>query len=83
SAQAMREAPAPEAIHQLRVAARRLRSLISTFAPVVGDGRADGVKGELRWLAKACDLARELDVFAEEAPRWAEALKPTPEGLPA
>jgi inorganic triphosphatase YgiF len=83
SAQALREAPAPEAIHQLRVAARRLRSLIATFAPVVGDARADGMKGELKWLAKACDLARELDVFADEAPRWAEALKPAPEGLAA
>ncbi len=59
----------PEAIHQLRVAIRRLRSAMSTFAGLV-DGKAlDTLKSELKWLAGACDEARNLDVFLDETYR--------------
>ncbi|MEO8115101.1 MAG: CHAD domain-containing protein [Phenylobacterium sp.] len=77
----LREAPDAEAVHQLRVAARRLRSAISTFAPVLGDGGA--VKAELRWLAKACDNARNLHVFAAETLEPAQGLADAPAGLAA
>lgn len=65
-AELLREDVSVEAVHQLRVAARRLRSLIVTFAPVIKGAETDRLKAELRWLAKACDQARELDVFAAE-----------------
>jgi triphosphatase len=52
-----------EALHQLRVGARRLRSAISLFGPMLADGHVDEIKGELRWLTGELDDARNLDVF--------------------
>ena len=65
----LREAGGERALHQLRVALRRLRSAISTFKPVVDDAQAEGLKAELRWLSGACDEARDLDVFANDNAR--------------
>ena len=61
----LRARPSPEAVHQLRVAARRFRSALSTFGWAVGDRQLPTVKAELKWLGKSCDMARNLDVFAE------------------
>ncbi|MBP7701530.1 MAG: CHAD domain-containing protein [Phenylobacterium sp.] len=63
----LREADSVEAVHQLRVAVRRLRSAVSTFADVADDDHAAAIQAELKWLAGACDEARDLDVFAESA----------------
>lgn len=63
----LREADSVEAVHQLRVAVRRLRSTISTFKNLVDDGRTDDIAAELKWLAGACDDARDFDVFAAAA----------------
>jgi triphosphatase len=83
NAAVLREAPTPEAVHQLRVAARRLRSALSTFAPVVRDKDFDRVAAELRWLAGACDRARELDVLAAEVVEPAVGMEAPPAGLAA
>lgn len=70
NAQLLREAGGgAEALHQLRVALRRLRSAISTFKPMVSDDRAAAIKAELTWLSRACDEARDLDVFANDNAR--------------
>ena len=63
----LREADSVEAVHQLRVAVRRLRSAISTFKNLVDDNRTDDIAAELKWLAGACDDARDFDVFAADA----------------
>ena len=63
----LREIDSPGAVHQLRVAVRRLRSAISTFGAVADDEQAEVVRAELKWLAGACDEARDLDVFMEAA----------------
>lgn len=63
----LREADSVEAVHQLRVAVRRLRSTISTFKNLVDDDRTDDIAAELKWLAGACDDARDFDVFAADA----------------
>ena len=63
----LREADSVEAVHQLRVAVRRLRSTISTFKNLVDDDRTDDIAAELKWLAAACDDARDFDVFAADA----------------
>ncbi len=79
NAEALCERRDGEAVHQLRVGARRLRSTISLFEPLLGDEVKHGpVAGELRWIAGACDDARNLDVFAEEsfAPIVAAASEP-------
>ena len=62
----LREAESQDALHQLRVAVRRLRSAMSTFKAVVDDPRAGELKAELKWLSGACDEARDLDVFAQD-----------------
>jgi inorganic triphosphatase YgiF len=71
----------PEAVHQLRVAVRRLRSAMSTFKSLVAGPELDGLKGELKWLASACDEARNLDVFLEETYRPAAKGKAAIHGL--
>jgi inorganic triphosphatase YgiF len=83
NAAVLRAAPQAEAVHQLRVAARRLRSALSTFKPIVRDTGLDAVKAELRWLAQSCDQARNLDVFADSALATGQAMPYPPAGLAA
>jgi triphosphatase len=60
----LREDPTPEAVHQLRVGARRFRSALTTFkAATKGAGRS-AVKADLEWLSRACDQVRNLDVYS-------------------
>ena len=54
------------ALHQMRVAMRRLRAAISLFSEVVRDDRVDAIKTELRWLARECGPARDLDTLLIE-----------------
>jgi CHAD domain-containing protein len=52
-----------DAVHKMRVATRRLRSALATFAPLV---RADVVRplgGELRWLAAELGAVRDAEVL--------------------
>lgn len=51
------------AVHQMRVALRRLRAAISLFKAVVEDERRAGVSSELKWMANSLGPARDLDVF--------------------
>lgn len=54
----------PEALHQARVALRRLRSAFSIFKAMIGDADAD-LRAGLRWLASEFGDARNLDVLLE------------------
>ena len=67
NAEDLREKPDAEVIHQMRVGARRLQSTLSSFEPIVSDGRMDEVRTELKWLLGELDLARNLDVFLSGA----------------
>lgn len=66
SARALIEGRRPEALHQTRMALRRLRSLLSAFRPVLADEGYDAVKSDLKALAGDLNEARDLDVFAHE-----------------
>lgn len=55
----------PEALHQARVALRRLRSAFSIFEAVVADDRFEHLMMELRWIACEMDRARNIDVLLE------------------
>ena len=55
-----------EAVHQMRVALRRLRAAISLFSDVVSDDRINTIKTELRWLAQELGPARDLDTLIIE-----------------
>ncbi len=52
----------PEGVHRMRVAARRLRSALDTFRPVLAEGSTHDVRGELRWLGSALAAARDAQV---------------------
>ena len=54
------------ALHQARVALRRLRSAFSIFRPMIGDAGID-LRTELRWLASELGKARDLDVLLKRA----------------
>jgi triphosphatase len=54
------------AVHQMRVALRRLRAAISLFSAVVADDRTEAIKTELRWLAQELGPARDLDTLLFE-----------------
>lgn len=56
------------ALHQARVALRRLRSAFSIFKPLVGGDTKARLSGELRWLSAQLGDARNLDVLLELAP---------------
>lgn len=55
-----------EAVHQARVALRRLRTIIAIFDDMVFDRRRDVIKRELKWAASALSPARDLDVLIDE-----------------
>jgi CHAD domain-containing protein len=57
------EARDPEAVHQMRVAVRRLRAALALFKDVVADECGEAVKAGLRRLASEFGDARDLDVF--------------------
>jgi CHAD domain-containing protein len=52
-----------EALHQMRVSLRQLRSALSIFAPIVADDRFGPLRRELRWLTATMNDARDLDVL--------------------
>jgi CHAD domain-containing protein len=54
-----------EALHDMRVAARRLRSTLRTFRPLFDRGRTEPLRAELRWLGRLLGDARDGDVLAE------------------
>ncbi|GAA2757702.1 CYTH and CHAD domain-containing protein [Actinopolymorpha rutila] len=66
----------PEAVHQMRVACRRLRSTLRTFRPFLDRARTDPLGVELRWLAGDLGLLRDSQVQAEGL-RAAIAAEPT------
>jgi CHAD domain-containing protein len=54
-----------EALHQMRVGARRLRSDLRTFSKLVDKTWSDGLRSELKWLGRALGDVRDLDVMQE------------------
>lgn len=66
----------PSALHQARVAVRRLRSALTLFKPMLVEADAIRFQDELRWLAKLLGEARDLDVLIErtEAGKFRDSL---------
>lgn len=54
-----------EAVHQARVATRRLRSDLRTLRPLVDEAWARSVRDELKWLAGTLGAVRDNDVLGE------------------
>lgn len=64
----------PEAVHQTRVATRRLRSDLQTFAPLLEDEWGRDIGEKLRWLGGLLGEARDADVLHARLKKRAEAL---------
>lgn len=60
---ALQTIPNAEAVHDLRVAIRRWRSLLRTFAPLLRKRQSKALSQELRILAQWLALIREADVL--------------------
>lgn len=74
-----------EAVHQARVATRRLRSDLRTLRALVDATWATAVRDELKWLGGALGSVRDNDVLAErlaaQADELPDAERATVEGL--
>lgn len=53
-----------DSVHKMRVAARRLRSGLRTFRPLLDEAWAAHLGEELRWAAHGLGAARDLEVLA-------------------
>ena len=54
-----------ETVHRLRIAARRLRSALTTFRPVLERHSVDDLRDELRWLGRELSPARDAEVLRD------------------
>lgn len=64
---ALRFTDAPEAIHQLRVALRRMRSVLGVFRKTIALPTLEDIRAEARRIASALGPARESDAFSQNA----------------
>lgn len=64
----------PDAVHQMRVATRRMRSAFKTFRKVIDRSVTDPVGEELKWLAAELGVARDQEVLAERLRSRIDAL---------
>ena len=66
----------PDSVHQMRVAARRLRCALKNFAPLLDEEWASGLAGELAWVARELGAIRDTEVLLERLDRHADRLGP-------
>jgi CHAD domain-containing protein len=66
----------PDAVHQLRVTARRMRSVLKTFGPLLDPEWAASLRTELKWLADAMAGARDSEVLISRLLRDLDRLDP-------
>ncbi|HEX8759703.1 MAG TPA: CYTH and CHAD domain-containing protein [Pseudonocardiaceae bacterium] len=69
---------APDAVHQMRVAARRMRSALQAFGRVLDRDQTRELTEELKWVAGELGGARDAEVMAE---RFAAILAELPDEL--
>ncbi|HYY10115.1 MAG TPA: CYTH and CHAD domain-containing protein [Kineosporiaceae bacterium] len=58
-------ADAHDAVHQMRVASRRLRAVLAAFRPVVDADAVAPVRDELTWLGEVLGAARDSEVVRD------------------
>jgi CHAD domain-containing protein len=66
----------PDAVHQLRVASRRLRSALKAYRPLLDRTVTDPLTDELRHLGRALAPARDAEVLCERITDGLAALDP-------
>jgi CHAD domain-containing protein len=55
----------PDGVHQVRVACRRLRSILAAYRHVLAREHTDGIRAELQWLGRELSPARDAEVALE------------------
>ena len=55
----------PEELHQMRVAVRRLRSVLRAARPMFEEKPIEALRAELKWLGSALGVRRDFDVMRE------------------
>lgn len=65
---------AEDAVHQMRVAARRLRSGLQVFRPLLDRQWADALRDELRWVAATLGDYRDAEVLLARLERRLDSL---------
>lgn len=63
----LRESDAPESVHQLRVALRRLRSALAMFRKRIAVPELEDIRARARHIASGLGPARECDAFRQNA----------------
>ena len=63
----LRDSDAPESVHQLRVALRRMRSALGIFRKAITLPELEDIRAEARRIASALGPARECDAFRQNA----------------
>jgi triphosphatase len=58
-----------EALHQMRVALRRLRAAISLFSNMLTDPQTEALKSEFKWITGELGPAREFEVLLKHVAR--------------
>lgn len=53
---------ADDAVHQMRVATRRMRSVLRVYDRIVDGARTERLRDELQWLGRRLGVARDLEV---------------------
>ncbi len=72
-----------EAVHQSRVALRRLRAAMSIFSTIIQDRELGRLRAEIGWIGDLLGRARDLDVLQTETVRPAIEKEPDAAGLRA
>jgi CHAD domain-containing protein len=73
---AARSGDDPEAIHQARVAVRRLRAGLATLKPLLAEGSITELRSELRWLGRVLGRVRDADVLLQRMRARVEEMPP-------
>ncbi len=73
----------PDSVHQFRVAARRLRSVLQAFGPLVDDAWARQLRTELGWIASVLSQSRDREVLEARLVEAVRALPPEVDGAAA
>jgi CHAD domain-containing protein len=70
-----------EAVHQMRVALRRMGTALTDFRDIIADTRFSWLKRESKWLVTSLGPARDWDVFLAELLAPVEAARPNDTSL--
>jgi CHAD domain-containing protein len=73
----------PDAVHQMRVSARRLRSGLRVFRPLLDREWADALRDDLAWVAGELGDYRDTEVLLERLEQHLDRLPPGVDPQPA